>query len=431
MTYLLAYTSYIMSRPIHIVHIPRRFVVSEWGGSETFIAEIFQRLAQRDHQVSIYTSKALSKLENDTYKGIAIRRFSYFYPYVGLSLPAKTQLDKKAGNLFSFSLLRALLSKKKLDLIHLHTGKRMGGIARYCAHKRHIPYIISLHGGNLAVPVDEMETWTEPTKGKLEWGKILGYYVGSRKVLEDASAIICVGKDEYEAMSKRYPNKYIEYLPNGVDIKRFSKGDGKSFRAAHGIPLDRFVCLTMARLDVQKNQLGLIEQLPLLLEQNQLIHLLFIGPATNPDYAKSLKIEAKRLGVDEHITIIEGLSYEDQSLVDAYHAASCFVLPSLHEPFGMVVLEAWASSLPVAVSQRGGLAALVEDNETGLFFDPSAPSIDKNSIASVLGRLSVDSSLQKSLCKKGLETATKSYSWDSITTRLIAIYQRVYENFIH
>ena len=58
----------------------------------------------------------------------------------------KALLDQKAGNLFSFSLLRALLFKKKLDLIHLHTGKRMGGIGRFCARIRHIPYIISLHG---------------------------------------------------------------------------------------------------------------------------------------------------------------------------------------------------------------------------------------------------------------------------------------------
>ena len=420
-----------MSRPINIVHIPRRFVVSEWGGSETFIAEISQRLVERNHQVSIYTSKALSTQAEDTYKGIPIRRFSYSYPYVGLSGQAKIQLDKKAGNLFSFSLLRALLAKKELDLIHLHTGKRMGGIARYCAHKRHIPYIISLHGGNLAVPQDERETWIEPTKGKLEWGKLLGFWVGSRKVLTDASAIICVGKDEYDAMVKQYPGKDIEYLPNGVDITRFAQGDGKAFRAEHGIPSDRFVCLTMARLDVQKNQLGLIQQLPELLQHNPKLHILLVGPVTNRAYADSLSSEAKRFGVDDHLTIVEGLSYQDQSLVDAYHASSCFVLPSLHEPFGMVVLEAWASGLPVAVSRRGGLVALVEENKTGLFFDPSAAASEPQSIASVLGRLSVDAPLQKALGTIGLETATSSYSWDSITERLIAIYQRMYENTVH
>ena len=430
MKIMIAYTAY-MKRPFHIIHIPRRFVVSEWGGSETFIAEISQRLLNRNHQVSIYTSKALSNISQEMYNNIPIRRFSYIYPYIGLSKHAKILLDKKAGNLFSFALLRALLSKKELDLIHLHTGKRMGGIGRYCAMKRNIPYIISLHGGNLAVPDDERETWVEPTKGKFEWGKVLGYWVGSRKVLDDAAAIICVGKDEYDAMSIRYPEKYIEYLPNGVDIERFAKGDSDSFRKTYGIPLDRFVCLTMARLDVQKNQLGLIKQLPALLEQNPKIHLLCIGPVTHREYADSLRSEAKKLGVDGHLTIIEGLPYQQQILVDAYHAASCFVLPSLHEPFGMVVLEAWASGLPVAVSERGGLAALVEDNKSGLFFDPTAEVSDAKSIASVVGALSKDTSLQQKLGKNGLKIARESYSWDSITSRLIDIYQRVYEHTIH
>ena len=186
------------------------------------------------------------------YENIPIHRFSYFYPYVGLSPQGKALLDQKAGNLFSFSLLKALLTKRKLDLIHLHTGKRMGGIGRFCARVRRIPYIISLHGGNLAVPEDERGTWVEPTKGSFEWGKLLGWFVGSRRVLSDASAIICVGKEEYDAMVRQYPDTDIEYLPTASKSSGFETGDGKAFRETYNIPQDRFVCLTMARLDVRR-----------------------------------------------------------------------------------------------------------------------------------------------------------------------------------
>ena len=419
-----------MKGPVHIIQIPRRFVVSHWGGSETFVAEVSRRLADHGFDVNIFTSKALSTTTREEYRGVPIRRFPYFYPYLGLSAQAKSLLDQKAGNLFSFSLLWALLFRKDLDLIHLHTGKRMGGIARLCARIRRIPYIISLHGGNLAVPEEERGTWVEPTRGLFEWGKLLGLLVGSRRVLTDASAIICVGRDEYDAMVTRYPDSYIEYLPNGVDIERFTAGDGKAFRERYGIPQDRFVCLTMARLDVQKNQLGLIRQLPILLEKNPVIHLLLIGPATNREYADSLTREAQQLGVADHITIIEGLPYQGTELVDAYKASSCFVLPSLHEPFGMVVLEAWANGLPVAVSQRGGLASLVTQESTGLFFDPQSDPAEQNSIAMVVARLSKDRDLAKTLGEAGREEAEASYSWDSITVRLETIYQRVYEHSI-
>jgi glycosyltransferase involved in cell wall biosynthesis len=419
-----------MNTPMQIIHIPRRFVLDEWGGSETFIAEVSPRLLEKGHAVQILTSKALDSKDKDTYRGIRIKRFSYFYPYFGLSSSARAMLDKKAGNLFSFALLRALMHVDKVDIIHLHTGKRLGGIARYCAMKKKVPYIISLHGGNLAVPQEEQATWVEPTKGTLEWGKILGFIVGSRRVLDDAAAIICVGKDEYDAMKQKFPGKYVEYLPNGVDVARFAKGNGSSFRIAHDLPLDRFVCLTVARLDVQKNQLGLVRQLPAIIAEVPNIHLMFIGHITSRSYVDDLKAEADALGVLDRITIIEGIPYSDQALVDAYHAADCFVLPSLHEPFGMVVLEAWASGLPVAVSKRGGLAALVTQAKDGLFFDPDAKEDSPNSIAITITKLATDATLRKTLGSEGRKTAKASYSWDSITTRLEEIYRRVHEDFI-
>jgi glycosyltransferase involved in cell wall biosynthesis len=203
-----------------------------------------------------------------------------------------------------------------------------------------------------------------------------------------------------------------------------------AFRTAHGIPADRFVYLTVARMDVQKNQLGLVRQLPALLAKVPNAHLLFLGHVTNRAYVESVTDEARALGVLDRVTIVPGVPYADQALVDAYHAADCFTLPSLHEPFGMVVLEAWASGLPVAVSRRGGLAALVTERADGLFFDPQAPAGDPLGMAAVLASLACDTAMRKKLGAAGRATATASYSWDIITTRLIDIYRRVYADFI-
>lgn len=79
-----------------------------------------------------------------------------------------------------------------------------------------------------------------------------------------------------------------------------------------------------------------------------------IGPPTNPAYRAKVVKQVGELGLQEHVTLLDGFSYGDSRLVDAYHSADCFVLPSLHEPFGMVVLEAWASGLAVVVSHVGG-----------------------------------------------------------------------------
>lgn len=414
-----------------VIQIPRRFVVDQWGGSETFIAETSVRLNRKDIPTEVMTSTALCDTPEETYRGIRIRRFPYFYPYFGLSAQARLQLDKKAGNMFSFSLLRALLKEPEVDIIHLNTGKRMGSIGRYVARRRKIPYVISLHGGKLAVPKDEAQTWTEPTKGTLEWGKLLGFLYGSRKVLDEAAAIICVGRDEYAAISRRYPDKKVVYLPNGVDLDKFTGGDGPWFRKMYGIPEDRFLLLNVARIDPQKNQKSLIRQLPDILEKVPAAHLCCIGGVTNKEYHQQLLKEVEREKLQEHVTIIPGLPYDSEDLLGAYKAADCFVLPSLHEPFGMVVLEAWAAGLPVAVAKRGGLPFIVEQGKNGLLFDPEAPARFSGSLKDAVLTLALDEQLREQLAGAGYREAVEKYSWDMITDSLIEIYREAYEHTDH
>src|SRR5438067_13324560 len=93
---------------MRIVHIPRRFVRSDWGGTETVILETSKQLLSLGHQTEILCPRALTKIDRETIGGVTVRRFPYFYPYVGLSEAGRLQMDLKGGNLFSFSLMRAI-----------------------------------------------------------------------------------------------------------------------------------------------------------------------------------------------------------------------------------------------------------------------------------------------------------------------------------
>ena len=410
---------------MRIVQIPRRFVQSDWGGTETVILEMSKGLEALGHHTEILCPSALSSTAKETIGGIAVSRFSYFYPYWGLSSAARLQLDRKGGNLFSFSLMRALYRYPNLDLIHLHTGKRLGAIGRHVAAKRKLPYVISLHGGVYDVPAGEARTWTAPTEGKFEWGKALGWWTGARRVLDDAAVIICVGQNEQIEAQRRFPRKNVVHLPNGVDAGHFASGDGAGFRARHAIAVDDFVIVVVGRIDPQKNQLLALRLLAQLRRDGQRAHLVLIGPVTNAEYEAKLSREIESGGLAAWVTLIRGLVSDDPELVNAYHAADLFLLPSVHEPFGIVILEAWAAGLPVVASRVGGVPSFVRDGEDGILFPPD----DLNVVHRIVTDLSANPEARRRLADAGKKRAQGEFGWDRISKRLVGIYEEaIHEN---
>ena len=407
--------------PLSVVHVPRRFVTSDWGGTETLVQETVARLRQRGHDAEIWCPDALSTVPAEDVRGVPVRRFPYFYPYLGLSAATRRQLDQAGGNLFSFSLMAALRGRPRLDLVHLHTGKRLGGIARHVARRRSIPYVISLHGGVVDVPAAEALRLTSRTRGSLEWGKLLGWWVGSRRVLDDAAAILCVSEPEARRLAETMPGRRVRFLPNGVDPQRFRQGDGAAFRRAHGIAPDARVVLTVGRLDPQKDQVLAIRALQALRARHPQVHLLLVGFVTDDAYANGLREQIDAAGLQRHVTLIPGLPAVGPGLVDAYHAADVFLLPSRHEPFGIVILEAWAAGLPVVASDVGGIPGFVQPGVDGVLVPPG----DLDGFVAALDGLLGHPESARDLALAGQRKAQERFAWDVVTDQLLAIYDEV------
>ena len=403
------------------VQIPRRFVTTRWGGTETVILETARRLPALGCDNEVFTTNALCPVSREAIEGVRVRRFGYFYPYLGLRRSAKAQLDNKGGNLFSFSLLAGLNRLPGLDLIHLHTMKRLGGIGRHVARRRGIPYVVSLHGGAHDVPAEEARTWTEPTAGAFEWGRALGWWVGSRQVLDEAAAIICVGREEQRRTQVLYPDRRVVHLPNGVDTGRFATGDGRRFRQRFGIPAAARLLLNVGRIDPQKNQRFALRVLDRVRRECPQAHLALAGHVTSEPYHADLVREIGERGLTGHVTIVPGLDPRGHALADAYHAADLFLLPSVHEPFGIVILEAWAAGRPVIAARVGGVTSLVEDGEDGLLFD----SMDERTCGALASDVLARPGLAARLGQAGRDKAEREYSWEQVTRRLFRLYEEV------
>lgn len=410
------------ARARRIVHVPRRFVAEEWGGTETVVLEIAKQQQCADLEPVIITSMALAKRHDEIISGVPVHRYGYCYPFLGLSREEKAAMDKKGGNLLSLPLLVAMLREPDVRLFHAHTLKRLGGTVRTAARLRGKPYVASVHGGVFDVPTAESETMLKPIEGKWEWGRPFGALLGSRRVLEDADMVIFVSESEAATAHERLGHDRIAHLPNGVDCARFAQGDGAAFRGQHGIPQDAFVALNISRIDAQKNQLLLVASFRELAARRADAHLVLMGPVTQPDYAARLRNCISQSGLDGRVHVLPGLKNNDPALVDAYHACDVFVLPSMHEPFGIVVLEAWSAGRPVIASNVGGLRTLVRDYETGLQFDPSAPTAT-DELTEKLLLLADDADLRSRLARRGQSDAKIRYDWSRIAARQEEIYQ--------
>ncbi|MBP7125056.1 glycosyltransferase family 4 protein [Myxococcota bacterium] len=399
-----------------IVHVPRRFTRSHWGGTESVVLEVATRQQRQGHRVAIWCPEALADRREETIEGVEVRRFPYFYPFLGLSPEQRHAMDLKGGNLVSFSLMAALLQTPQLDVLHLHTGNRLGGIVRTVAAIRRIPYFVTIHGGVEDIPASEQESYREARRGTLEWGKILGWALGSHRVLQDAAGVLVLGRREEEVLRRRDPRVRVHRFSNGVDPARFQGGDGQAFRERYGIPRGARVLLQVGRIDPQKAQRTSLQVLEQLLPRFRDLHLLLIGPVTHEAYAAQVREEVERSG--GHATLVPGLPAGTSDLRDAYAAAEILLLPSVHEPFGIVILEGWAAGLPVVACGVGGVPDVIRHDRDGLLVEPGNLGAFRDAVATLLQ----DPDRGRAMGSRGRERVRSEFHWDRVVDRLMGLY---------
>jgi len=403
-------------KALRIAHVVRRFTFDEWGGTETVVWNTVLNQAGQGMLPEIFATSALSHPGEEVRQNIRIRRFPYRYPYFPMPDETRLVLDKKGGNPFVPALFKAL-RRENFDLIHIHCGGRMAVVSALLAHELNTPCVVSLHGGHAAVPPEELRKMMAPTRHKFHYGGVFDRLLGLRRdAVAEADAVICISREEEKRLSARYPGRRIVYLPNGVNCGDFRKKPDCSPRREWAIPEDRRLVLCISRIDYQKNQQVLLE----LLRHDPVCHVLLIGPVTSDWYHRQLLERARELHVTDRLTVVPGLAPDDPRLKAVLHEAQVFALPSLHEPFGIVALEAWAAGLPVIAARTGGLADFIVPGRNGLLFDPARPE----ELLSCYDRLFREPELGPRLAAAALEDV-QAFSWESLTGRLTELYREL------
>jgi alpha-maltose-1-phosphate synthase len=408
---------------MRVAHILRKYRPSEWGGTETSVQRLLEGLAGRGVQSIVYHPATSPEPGPDPLRdaGHVLEPYRAFVPVFGLSREQRSQLVAIGGNLMSLDLIWKLWRAPGLSLIHTHALNRIGGIALTTAKRRRIPLVLTIHGGVLDLPASVKATLQKPLQGGLEWGKIFGALLRSRRLLQDADAIITCNPREAELLREKFPAQRILVQPHGVPVQAYARDERAAAREAFPQLAGRDLLLVVGRIDPVKNQAWLVEQMPALLQRHPNALLVLVGACTDEAYGKTVKKEIRNLGLDARVVLAGGLPPGDRRLIGLIQQSRAVLVPSLSETFGLVIIEAWAAGVPVLASATSGACSLVQPGQNGWLFHLEEADGFHRAVDELFG----DPEQAARLAAAGRERARQEYDTALLSGRVFELYQEL------
>lgn len=267
------------------------------------------------------------------------------------------------------------------------------------------PYVVTVHDLG---PLTHPEYFTNTKPWIME--KSL------RQAEARADAIVCVSQstaDEVEGYLGAHVAARIRVIKEGVSPEFFVPSDMACLTGLNLPSDDVPVILTAGKISPRKNVQGVIRALRLVQDKID-HHLVLVGGAGWETEAVLRELDDGTLRDRVHL-----LDYvTDEQLRALYRRASLYIHPSLYEGFGLTVLEAMASGVPVITSNTSSLPEVAGD--AGLLVDPTNDA----EIAEAIRSICTDSDLREAKTAQGLARA-RLFSWDDCAGELRDVFADV------
>jgi glycosyltransferase involved in cell wall biosynthesis len=211
------------------------------------------------------------------------------------------------------------------------------------------------------------------------------------------------------------PADKVKVIPHGLDwrfLEDVPPLELKATRKRCNLP-PSFLLFVGAQ-EPRKNLVHLVEALKILHLQGLKTPLLLVGPAGQD--SETIRARAAMLDLGHWITMTGYLP--DREVRHIYRLASAFVFPSLCEGFGLPLVEAMASGVPVAASFSSAIPEVCRS--AAVYFRPEDPEDMAEKIASVLE----NSELRQELAARGKQRAL-DFSWERAAEETLAFYGAV------
>ncbi len=392
------------------------------GGQCVYEAQVAMALAAQGHEVRCFARQYGDKLENEMIREQAI---VLRYPMGPPGFLRKEDMGPYLSEFTHHVVSDQRSWLEQADTFHGHYWDG-GGAALGASIGLGKPLVFTSH--SLGVLKRDRVPDTSPN------GSTLRYSIripAEQRILDAADRVIALSAVERDALVERYitrPDK-IRIVPGGVDINAFTPTANKTtLKASLGIETD-FLVFTVGRLDARKGFLELVSVIPYVVEAlqqtNKSVTFLLPGGPKHPSpeeiaYKRIMEEEAAARNAAGHIRWFPRLS--DEELKIRYAAADVFVCPSPYEPFGLVLVEAFASGTPVVATPHGGPREIVTTGVDGYLAEPTDPKAFAERIVDIL---QANTEYRAEMGHAALAKAREHYSWSAISRRIAEVYRQL------
>jgi len=277
-------------------------------------------------------------------------------------------------------ILRGVAQSQRISIIHAHNGRTALAAAIGLRGLSHPRLVVTQH-------------FLDPAHARRRGPAACLSGIAHRWMNARIDRVIAISRAVADSIQRRgdVEARRVAVIHNGIpDCAAEVRKPAGQVRRELGIQANAPLIVCAARLEPEKDVGTLILAMQKLRSEQPEIQCVIAGRGSLAD---RLSAQIKSLGLENHVHL-HGFTSDVPSLIGA---ADVLALPSLAEPFGLVILEAMALGKPVVATRAGGPVEIVEDGATGLLVPPS----DAPALAAAIGHLIRDRDAADNMGRQG------------------------------
>jgi glycosyltransferase involved in cell wall biosynthesis len=358
-----------------------------------YMLPFFRKLVERGHEVHV-ACRVTSFAEVLRQAGLEVHDL----PFTRRLTPLR--------DLYAYRRLKALIREGDYDLVHTHNPKD-GVMGRAAAWKLGVPAVVHTCNG----------FYFSHRSPALKRRLVLA---AERFAARRCHMMVFVNAEDLAlAASKKLvgPGK-ARLIYNGVDRERFRPGEEPELREELAIPENATVLGFVGEIRREKNLEVMVKAAARLSSRHPDIHLVMVGDySMEPGEPDRLRRLAARLGLEGRL-IFTGYRFDPERF---YRIFDLYVLPSSREGFGVTLIEAMASGVPVVACRVRGPREIVSDGLDGIL----VPDRDPQELADALAFFLETPEAVASYTQRAMEKVAREFDHKRMRSRLLSLYRHL------